>query len=115
MAEAKSFKAKYIGDPRNPGEPLPDVLDAYETTFENGKFAEVDGKFAEKVAGNDHFEVQGAKKADPDKETAESTAEFSARVASISDRDGLEEMLKAEKRPMAKAVLERRIETLPAA
>lgn len=115
MAESKPIKARYIGDPRNPNEPVPEVLDAFGTTFEKGKFAEVDGSFADKVAGNDHFEIQGAKKADPDAETAESTAEIAARVETITDREGLEDMLKAEKRPAAKAAIERRIAALPAA
>ncbi len=115
MAEAKTIKARYVGDPRNPGEAVPDLMDAYGTTFEAGKFADVDAAHADKVAGNDHFEVQGAKKADPNAETAESTAEFAARVNAISDRDGIEAMLKDEKRPAAKAVLERRLEALPAA
>ena len=114
MAEAKSIKARYVGDPRNPGEAVPDLVDAYGTTFEAGKYAEVSAENADKVAGNDHFEVQGAKKVDPEAETAESTAEFAARVNEISDRDGLDEMLKAEKRPAAKAVIERRIAALPA-
>jgi len=114
MAESKPIKAKFIGDPRNPNDPIPDVLDAYGTTFEKDKFAEVSAEHADKVAGNDHFEVQGAKKADPEAETAESTRAFADRVNSISDREGLEAMLKSEKRPAAKAVLERRLEALPA-
>ncbi len=114
MAEAKTIKARYVGDPRNPGEAVPDLMDAYGTTFEAGKFAEVSAEHADKVMGNDHFEVQGAKKADPEAETAESTAEFNARIVQITDRDGLEAMLKNEKRPAAKLSLERRLSALPA-
>jgi len=112
MAEAKTLKARYIGDGENT---VPDLLDAFGTTFEAGKFAEVSAEHAAKLAGNSHFEVQGAKKADPLAETAESTAEFAARVNAITDRDGLEAMAKAEKRPAASNVIERRLEALPPA
>lgn len=112
MAESKPIKARYVGDPRNPGETIPDLYDAFGTTFEAGKFTEVAGEHADKVRGNDHFEVQGEKKVERE-ETAESTAEFTARVEAITDREGLEEMAKAEKRPAAKAVLERRLAALP--
>lgn len=115
MAKAKSVQARFIGDPSQPGEAVPDVMDAYGTTFEGGKFTEVSGEYADKVRGNSHFEVKGAKKATPREETGESTAEFTARIEQITDREGLEAMLEDEKRPAAKAVLERRIAALPAA
>lgn len=115
MAEAKSVQARFVGDPSQPGEAVPDVMDAYGTTFEAGKFSEVSGEFADKVAGNSHFEVKGAKKEAPREETGESTAEFAARVNAITDREGLEAMLDAEKRPAAKATLERRLAALPEA
>lgn len=114
MAEAKTIKARFVGDPRNPNDPVPDLLDAYGTTFEAGKYAEVDAEHADKIRGNDHFEIQGEKKPAEREETAESTAEFSARVNAITDREGLEAMLKDEKRLAAKAVLERRLAALPA-
>ena len=111
--EAKAVKARFIGDPSQPDEVVPDLMDAYGTTFEKGKFTEVPAEYADKVKGNSHFEVQGEKKPEPREETGESTAEFSARVAQITDRDGLEGMIKSEKRPAAKAVLERRLAALP--
>lgn len=114
-AEAKSVQAKFIGDPSQPGEVVPDVMDAYGTTFEAGKFTEVPAEFADKVRGNSHFEVKGAKKAEPREETGESTAEFTARIGEVTDREGLEAMLKDEKRPAAKAALERRLDALPVA
>lgn len=114
MAEAKPIKAKFIGDPSNPGEVVPDLYDAFGTTFERDKFAEVSAENADKVRGNPHFEVQGEKKKAAPEETAESTAEFTARVEAITDREGLEQMLESEKRPAAKAVLERRIASLQA-
>ncbi len=114
MAESKTIKARFIGDQSNPGEPVPDLVDAYGTTFEAGKFAEVDEAYADKVRGNPHFEVQGEKRAAATAETAESTADFSARVATITDRDGLEQMLETEKRPHAKKVIEQRLNALPA-
>lgn len=109
------MKAKFVGDPRNPSETVPDLHDAYGLTFERDKYTEVPKELEEKIAGNDHFQVQGAKKPDPDRETAESTAEFSARVNAISDREGLEAMLEAEKRPAARNVLEQRLALLPSA
>lgn len=113
-AEAKSVQARFIGDPSQPDEVVPDLMDAYGTTFEKGKFSEVPAEFADKVRGNSHFEVKGEKKPEPREETGESTAEFTARVNEVTDREGLEAMLKDEKRPAAKAVLERRIAALPA-
>lgn len=108
------MKAKYVGDPRNPGEAVPEVMDYLGTTFAKDKFTDVPKELEDKVAGNDHFEVQGAKKAAPD-ETGESSAEFTARVSQITDREGLEAMLAAEKRPAAKAALEARLDALPGA
>lgn len=106
------MKAKFIGDPAQPDEVVPDVIDHLGLTFPKDKFVEIPKDLEAKFAGNSHFEVQGAKKAEPE-ETGESTREFSARVNEISDREGLEAMLKDEKRPAAKAVLERRIAALP--
>ncbi|MDR7037398.1 hypothetical protein J2X36_002145 [Methylobacterium sp. BE186] len=45
------MQVKYIPQP---GEP--DTVTAYGVTLETGKWAEVDDKFALKVAGNPHFE-----------------------------------------------------------
>lgn len=55
------MKAKYIGDPRNPGEQkqLPDEFVAFGLTFERGKFTEVPKNLEAKFEGNDHFQVQG--------------------------------------------------------
>ena len=114
MAESKTIKARFIGDPNNPDEQVPDVFDAFGTTFESGKYAEVDAAYADKLRGNSHFEVQGEKNTtEAPVETQESTAEFASRVNQIQDRDNVEQMLKAEKRPAAKAVLEARLEQLP--
>lgn len=114
MAEAKAIKARYVGDPRNPGEPVPDVMDHLGLTFESGKYTEVPAELAEKFAGNDHFEVQGAKKTQPE-ETGETTREFADRVSQITDREGLEAMLADEKRQAAKGVLQARLDALPVA
>lgn len=107
------MKAKFIGDPSNPGEVVPDLTDHFGVTFPKGKFVDVPEAVQDKIAGNSHFEVRGAKK-EPLEETGESSREFNARIAEISDREGLEAMLAAEKRPAAKAALERRIAELPA-
>lgn len=112
MAEAKTVKARFVGDPSDPNAQVPDLLDAYGTTFEAGKFAEVSEEHADKVRNNNHFEVQGDKKAAQREETGESTAELASRVNQITDRDGLEQMLKTEKRPAAKNVLEARLNQL---
>lgn len=108
------MKAKFIGDPSNPSEQVPDLHDAFGLTFVRGKYTEIPKRLESKVAGNSHFQVQGAKNDAPD-ETAESTAEFASRVGAITDLEGLEAMLEAEERPAARAVLERRIAELPAA
>ncbi len=115
MAESKTIKARYVGDPNNQDD-VPDFLDAFGTTFESGKFADVDEAHADKLRGNSHFEVQGEKNtAEKPAETQESTTEFTSRVNQIQDRDNVEQMLKAEKRPGAKAALERRLEDMPKA
>lgn len=108
------MKAKFIGDPSNPNEQVPDLHDAYGLTFARDKYTDIPEHLEAKVAGNSHFHVQGARNDKPE-ETAESTTEFASRVGAITDRDGLEAMLKDEKRPAARAVLERRIAELPAA
>ena len=107
------MKAKFIGDPSNPNEQVPDLYDAFGLTFPRDKYVEIPKRLEAKVTGNSHFHVQGAKNDAPE-ETGESTAEFASRVGVITDREGLEAMLKDEKRPAAKAVLERRIAELPA-
>lgn len=109
------MKAKFVGDPRDPGAQVPDFQESFGTTFPAGKFVDVPESAEAKIAGNSHYEVQGAKKPDPEAAEAESSAEFAARVNAIDDREGLEAMLKAEKRPAAKAALEQRIAALPAA
>lgn len=115
MAEAKTIKARFVGDPRNPSEPRPDVMDAFGTTFSGDKWTEVSGDMADKVRGNDHFEVQGEKKAAAPEETGESTAEFRARIAQVTDREDLERQLSEAKLPGQKGVLEARLRELPAA
>lgn len=111
--EAKSVMAKYVGDGE---QDVPDLIDSYGVTFEKGKFTEVPAEYAGKVRGNPHFEVKGEKKPEPPAETgetAQSMREFTARVGEIKVRDSLEAMLKDEKRPAAKAILEARLAELP--
>lgn len=54
------MKAKYIGDPRNPGEQkqLPDEYEMYGVVFERGKFADVPAHLEGKFEGNSHFETR---------------------------------------------------------
>jgi hypothetical protein len=55
------MKAKFIGDPRNPGEArnLPDETVAFGLTFERGKFTEIPPELEAKFEGNTHFVTQG--------------------------------------------------------
>jgi hypothetical protein len=55
------MKAKYIGDPRNPGEAkqLPDEYVMYGLTFERGKFTDIPEELQAKFEGNSHFETRG--------------------------------------------------------
>lgn len=54
------MKAKYVGDPRNPGEQVSDEpVEAHGLTFPKGKWVEVPANLAAKFAGNTHFETQG--------------------------------------------------------
>lgn len=106
------MKAKFIGDPSKPGEVVPDVVGAHGVTFQRDKFVEIPTDLEDKFAGNSHFEVQGAKKERPE-ETGESSAEFASRINQITDREGLEAMLKDEKRPAAQSALQARLDALP--
>lgn len=60
------MKAKYIGDPRNPGEAknLPEETTAFGLVFERGKWVDVPDHLEAKFVGNSHFETKG--KADSD-------------------------------------------------
>jgi hypothetical protein len=55
------MKAKYIGDPRNPGEAqnLPEETTAFGVVFPRGKFVDVPDDVAGKFVGNTHFETRG--------------------------------------------------------
>jgi hypothetical protein len=107
-------KAKFIGDPAEPNAVVPDLHDAFGITFPRDRYVSVPKHLEDKIAGNNHFHVQGVK-ADAPEETAESTAEFATRIGAISDREGLEAMMADEKRPAARAVIERRLAELPEA
>lgn len=66
------MKAKYIGDPRNPGEAsnLPESTEAFGIVFERGKWVEVPENLAPKFEGNTHFETRGeAPEPEPDNDT----------------------------------------------
>lgn len=54
------MKAKFIGDPGNPGEAknLPEETEAFGVIFERGKFSEVPPHLEQKFANNSHYEVQ---------------------------------------------------------
>jgi len=54
------MKAKYEGDPANPGEQVPDEFTAYGLTFEKGKYTEIPAHLEGKFVGNTHFKVMGA-------------------------------------------------------
>lgn len=54
------MKAKFIGDPSQPDERLPDNTRAFGIDFPRDKFVEVKDEAAQrKVVGNSHFEIQG--------------------------------------------------------
>lgn len=55
------MKAKYIGDPRNPGEAkqLPDEYEMYGVVFPRGKAVDVPAHLEAKFEGNSHFETSG--------------------------------------------------------
>lgn len=61
------MKAKFIGDPANPGEErnLPEVTNMFGVTFPRGKFVDVPDHLAKKIEGNSHFETQGKEPAPP--------------------------------------------------
>jgi len=55
------LKAKFIGDPRSPGEAknLPETTEAFGITFERGKWTDVPDELASKFVGNTHYETKG--------------------------------------------------------
>lgn len=110
------MKAKFIGDPRNPGESrnLPETHVAFGITFERGKFADVPPALENKFLGNTHFEVKegAAAKADPEDDGKESVAELKERIASVDDVAALKAELAAETRSTAKKALDDRIADL---
>lgn len=63
------MKAKFIGDPRNPGEAnsLPEETTAFGVAFPRGKFVDVPDEVAAKFVGNTHFETRGEEPAEPAK------------------------------------------------
>jgi hypothetical protein len=116
------MKATFVGDPSQPEgtEAVPETFEAYGLKFEKGKPTEIPKELEGKFAGNNHFQVEGAKKPEPEAEkpeaeTAAGTSVFSSDVEKITDREEIENMLKTEKRPMARGVLERRLDALPKA
>jgi hypothetical protein len=69
------MKAKFIGDPTQPGEAgnLPETFEAHGLTFEKNKFTEVPAHLEAKFVGNPHFKVQGAAESDEGKAAVEET------------------------------------------
>lgn len=53
------MKAKFIGDPTQPDEAVPETHTAYGLTFEKGKATEVPAELEAKFIGNSHFETSG--------------------------------------------------------
>lgn len=66
------MKAKFIGDPREPGEAnnLPEETTAFGITFPRGKFVEVPAELEAKFIGNTHYKTSGAAESDEGKEAA---------------------------------------------
>ena len=58
------MKATFIGDPRNPGEQVPNTHEAYGITFERGLATDIPKELEAKFAGNSHYEVSGAASTD---------------------------------------------------
>lgn len=54
------MKAKFIGDPSEGSKPsVPEEFEAFGVVFGRNKFSDVPDDVAGKIAGNNHFEVQG--------------------------------------------------------
>ena len=80
------MKAKYIGDPRNPGEAknLPESTEAFGVTFERGKWTDVPDELASKFVGNTHYETKVERgdvtEPEPGIEAKRATATLTARA-----------------------------------
>lgn len=114
------MKAKYIGDPRVPGEAknLPEEFTMFGITFERGKWAEVPDNLAKKFEGNTHFETsdgKARKAADSDTDSDnETVAQLTDRIAAVDDVDALRTELASETRAGGKKAIEARIAELEA-
>ena len=53
------MKAKFVGDPSQPNEAVPDSIEVYGLTFEKGKATEIPEELEAKFVGNNHFETTG--------------------------------------------------------
>jgi hypothetical protein len=67
------MKAKFIGDPRTPGEAnnLPESTTAFGIEFPRGKFVDVPAELETKFIGNTHFDTRGAAESEEGKAAAE--------------------------------------------
>lgn len=50
-------KAKFIGDPANELEVIPDAIEAFGVTFLKGKASTISSEVAKKLKTNSHFEI----------------------------------------------------------
>lgn len=118
------MKAKFIGDPREPGEANnpPETMEAFGVTFPRGKFVEVPRDVEHKFEGNSHFETQEGRAssasrsslAADDDDGKETVAELAERIAGVDDVAALKAELKDETRVTARSALEHRIDELEA-
>jgi hypothetical protein len=111
------MKAKFIGDPRTPGEAnnLPESTSAFGIDFPRGKFVDVPAELEAKFEGNTHFETKAgaaSKTAEPEPAASETIPDLEARIASVDDADALRAELEGETRKGAVAALEARIAEL---
>lgn len=60
------MKAKFVGDPRNPDEAVPESITVHGVEFAKGKYSEIPVELEGKFLGNSHFVTSGTETAKPE-------------------------------------------------
>lgn len=86
-----TIKARFVGDKADPKSD-PDEVSAFGVSFIKGEWTDVPKTFADKIAGNTHFEIdrEGTGEADPTIEDLR--AQLDAKGIKYSPRAGIENL-----------------------
>ncbi len=81
------MKAKYIGDPREPGgqKNLPDETSMFDLTFPRDKWVDVPEHLEAKFIGNSHFDTRGKPESDEGEAAAKAEQPENPTGAPVND------------------------------